>query len=83
MIAIEMRIRPSVWDSSGDGFSVQFTYSAFRSEKSQRLVAQSSRWKSVKVKVNLLFAVGFVAIITASHDRLPGEWRHLVRLRQR
>ena len=51
-------MRPSVWDSSGDGFSVQFTYSARRSEKSQRLEVQSSRCRSVKVMVILLFASG-------------------------
>src|SRR5919198_247469 len=38
MIAIERRISPSVCDCSGEGFSVQFTYRACRSEKSQVLV---------------------------------------------
>ena len=49
MISIEIRMSPPVCESSGDGFSVQFTNSAFRSEKSQRLVVHSSSWKSVKV----------------------------------
>ncbi|MDQ3122197.1 MAG: hypothetical protein M3Q59_06655, partial [Actinomycetota bacterium] len=35
------------------------------------------------VKVNLLFVAGIVAIITANHDRLRDEWRHLVRSQQR
>ena len=37
-MAREMRINPSVCDSSGDRFSVQFRNSARRSEKSQRLL---------------------------------------------
>ena len=49
MIAVEIRMSPSVCESSGDGLSVQFTKSALRSEKSQRLVAHSSSWKSVRV----------------------------------
>jgi hypothetical protein len=43
MISIEMRMSPSVLESSGDGLSVQLTYIARKSEKSQRLDVQSSR----------------------------------------
>src|SRR4029450_4248300 len=49
MIAVEMRMSPSVFETSGAGFSVQFTYSARRSEKSQRLVVHSSSWNEVRV----------------------------------
>src|SRR6478609_6645711 len=49
MIAVEMRMSPSVFETSGEGFSVQFTQSARRSEKSQRLVVHSSSWNEVKV----------------------------------
>jgi A/G-specific adenine glycosylase len=49
MIAVEIRMSPSVFESSGEGLSVQFTKSARRPEKSHVLVAQSSSWKSVKV----------------------------------
>ena len=54
MIAIEIRISPSVCESSGDGLSVQLMNSARRSEKSQRLDVQSSFWKSVSVTAFLL-----------------------------
>ena len=46
MIAIEMSIRPWVLETPGDGFSVQLTYRARRSVKSQVLVVQSSCWYS-------------------------------------
>jgi len=47
MIAIEMSIKPWVFETAGDGFSVQFTYSARKSVKSHVLVAESSCWYSV------------------------------------
>jgi hypothetical protein len=49
MISIEIRMRPPVCVSSGEGLSVQFTYNARRSEKSHRLVEHSSSWNSVNV----------------------------------
>jgi A/G-specific adenine glycosylase len=49
MIAAEIRMRPSVFETSGLGFNVQFTYNARRSENSHRLVAHSSSWNSVSV----------------------------------
>ena len=36
MIAIDRSARPWVWETSGERLSVQLTYSALRSEKSQR-----------------------------------------------
>jgi A/G-specific adenine glycosylase len=44
-----MRMSPSVFESSGEGFSVQLTKSARRSEKSQRLVAHNSSWNAARV----------------------------------
>jgi A/G-specific adenine glycosylase len=49
MIAVEMRMSPSVFEISGEGLSVQFTNSARRSEKSQRLVVHNSSWNAVSV----------------------------------
>jgi A/G-specific adenine glycosylase len=71
MIAVEIRMRPSVFETSGLGLSVQLTYSARRSEKSQRLVVHSSSWKSVSV--TLASSWGSSRTL-ARIERLLQEW---------
>ncbi len=71
MIAIEIRISPSVWDCSGEGLSVQLTKSARRSEKSHRLVVQSSSWKSVSVTSS---SFSRVSRTLARVERLLSDW---------
>src|SRR6185503_14706577 len=54
MIAIERSISPAVFETEGDGFNVQFTNRARRSEKSQTLVVQRSRCRSDRFTVPVL-----------------------------
>jgi A/G-specific adenine glycosylase len=71
MIAVEIRMRPSVFETSGEGLSVQLTKSARRSEKSHLLVEHSSSWKSVNVMRASLFDVSRTL---ARVERLLEEW---------
>ncbi len=52
MIAIEISIRPWVFETAGDGFSVQLTYRACRSLKSHVLDEHSCFWKSLSDMVS-------------------------------
>ena len=49
MIAIVRSASPCVWEGSGERLSVQLMYTARRSEKSQRDVAQSSSCLGVRI----------------------------------
>ena len=49
MIATDTSIRPCVFETSGERFSVQLTYSARRPVKSYGLDSHSSRWNAVSV----------------------------------
>jgi len=70
MIAVEIRMSPSVFETSGLGLSVQLTKSALRSEKSHVLVVHSSSWKSVSGKSSpLVVGGGTLAAPCRASDR--------------
>jgi hypothetical protein len=49
MIATDTSIGPCVFETSGERFSVQLTYSARKPVKSYGLDSHSSRWNAVSV----------------------------------